>query len=207
MGLIKPGLSFSLIHQLKRDLGDLSHRIDRLIHAMDNPNSSLLNEFEEIHHLFHDIQVSTASHYLNSYLAPFTNQFEVLSKAIQHLSDRNYGALIVIQRKDALDSYIHSGVSINADLSFPLLESIFHTGSPLHDGAVLVCDTKIVSAANVLPVSKQKVVEKKLGTRHRAALGLSELTDALILVVSEETGRATFAFAGELYPIRTNGVT
>jgi len=203
----EPELSNWLTEHLKGNLDDLSLKIEHLIHTIDNQNSTMLNEFEAIHRLFHDIQVRTASFYLNAYLAPFTDHFHVLSKAIQHLSERHHGALIVIQRKDDLDTYIHSGIPVQADLSAPLLESIFYTGSPLHDGAVLVCQNKIISAANILPVSQHKAGERKLGTRHRAALGLSEQTDALVLVVSEETGRATFALNGELFPIRTNGLS
>lgn len=204
MPVNEPELTNWLTEHLKKNLDDLSQKIDRLMNTIDSQNSSLLNEFETIHRLFHDIQVRTASFYLNAHLAPFTDHFHVLSKAIQHLSDRHHGALIVIQRSDELDHHIHSGIPIQADLSSPLLESIFYTGSPLHDGAVLVCQNKIISAANVLPVSQHKAGERKLGTRHRAALGLSERTDALVLVVSEETGRTTFALDGKLFPIRTN---
>ena len=91
-------------------------------------------------------------------------------------------------------------------MSSALLESIFYSGNPLHDGAVLIRNHEIISAANILPVSDRKSNVKKLGTRHRAALGISELTDALVLVVSEETGRATFALDGNLYPIMAKGL-
>ncbi|MFP3670953.1 diadenylate cyclase, partial [Priestia sp. SIMBA_032] len=80
-----------------------------------------------------------------------------------------------------------------------LLESIFYPGNPLHDGAVLVKNNHIVSAANILPLTKSTEVDPELGTRHRAAIGLSEKSDALILVVSEETGRTSFALNGILY--------
>ncbi|RDW15221.1 hypothetical protein CWR48_19535 [Oceanobacillus arenosus] len=201
------GLSVSMVGQLKESLVQLSGEIHHMIHTLDTKETSILNEFDEIHHLFNRVQVSTASYYLKTYLAPFTDQFEVLSKAIQHLSERNHGALIAIQRNDNLDAHIHSGVPIHAELTAPLLEAIFYTGNPLHDGAVLISKNKLTSAANVLPLSRHKIDDKKLGTRHRAALGLSEETDALVLVVSEETGRATFALNGSLLPIRTNGLS
>ncbi|RDW16769.1 sporulation-specific diadenylate cyclase CdaS [Oceanobacillus chungangensis] len=201
------GLSVFMTGQLKENLLKLSEEIHHMIHTLNSKECSVLHEFDEIHHLFNQIQVSTASYYLKSYLAPFTDQFEVFSKAIQHLSERNHGALIAIQRNDNLDTHIHSGVPIHAELTAPLLETIFYTGNPLHDGAVLISKNKIISASNVLPVSQYKVADKKLGTRHRAALGLSEKTDALVLVVSEETGRATFALDGSLFPIRTNGLS
>ena len=88
-------------------------------------------------------------------------------------------------------------------MSPSLLESIFYPGNPLHDGAVLVRENQIVSAANVLPLTKTVISGKKLGTRHRAAIGLSEQSDALVLVVSEETGKISFAFGGKLYPVNT----
>lgn len=80
-----------------------------------------------------------------------------------------------------------------------LLDSIFHVGSPLHDGAVLIRKDTIDSAANILPLTKKTYKGKKMGTRHRAAIGLSEQTDALIFVVSEETGKQSFAYKGSLY--------
>ncbi|WP_085993808.1 sporulation-specific diadenylate cyclase CdaS [Oceanobacillus senegalensis] len=201
-----PGITISMFNHLKGNLERLSQEIQQMLITIDQRESSVLNEFEELHHLFHDVQVNAASYYLRRYLAPFTKQFDVLATAIQHLSQRNHGALIVIQRNDDLTRFIHSGVPIHAELSAPLLESIFYSGNPLHDGAVLVCNNKIVSAANILPVSNKKVNLKKIGTRHRAALGISELTDALVLVVSEESGRATFALGGNLYPIMTKGL-
>ncbi|UJL48361.1 sporulation-specific diadenylate cyclase CdaS [Virgibacillus sp. NKC19-16] len=195
-----------MIGRLKGSLIQLTEEIDQMIDTIDIEESNVLNKFEQIHHSFHNVQTTTASYYLKLYLSPFTAQYDVLSTAVQHLSERRHGALIVIQRKDELDSLIHSGLPLNADLSYSLMESIFYTGSPLHDGAVLICNDTIISAANVLPLSEHKADGKKLGTRHRAALGLSEQTDALVLVVSEETGRATFALDGKLYPIRTTGV-
>ena len=84
-----------------------------------------------------------------------------------------------------------------------MLKTIFFPGNPLHDGAVLIRGNQIVSAANVLPLTTKVISERKLGTRHRAALGLTELSDALVLVVSEETGKVSFAINGNLYPINT----
>jgi diadenylate cyclase len=125
-----------------------------------------------------------------------------LLQSIAHLSERKHGALIVVQRQDTLSSLLSHGTMIQAKFSGSLLESIFYPGSPLHDGAVLIQDDKIVSAAHVLPLSNKEVEDdQKLGTRHRAALGLSELSDAIVIVVSEETGRASFALNGRLYVI------
>ena len=105
-----------------------------------------------------------------------------------------------MERSEPLDLIIQKGTYIGATLSPALLESIFYPGNPLHDGAVLIRENQVVSAANVLPLTKTVISGKKLGTRHRAAIGLSEQSDALVLVVSEETGKISFAFNGKLYP-------
>jgi uncharacterized protein (TIGR00159 family) len=119
------------------------------------------------------------------------------------MSQRRHGGLIVIQRNDSLDDLIQTGISIQAELTHSLLESIFFPGNPLHDGAVMVNGNQIVSAANILPLTNRIFGDKKLGTRHRSALGLSERSDALVLIVSEETGQVSFACEGNLYPINT----
>ena len=135
------------------------------------------------------IEMKAATFYLNCYLSPFTEKYPELSHSVQNMSLRRHGGLIVIQRQDALENLIQPGIHIGADLTHSLLESIFFPGNPLHDGAVLVHQNQIESVANVLPLSERYTGEKKLGTRHRAALGLSEQSDALVMVVSEETGR------------------
>lgn len=99
----------------------------------------------------------------------------------------------MIQREDSLESLIRPGISIGAELTHSLLESIFFPGNPPNDGAVIVSLNQIVSAANVLPLSDRFTGDQKLGTRHRAALGLTERSDALVLVVSDETGKVSFA--------------
>lgn len=205
MDLIEHGLPPEMKDQLKDHFQQLTVEIEHTLNTIDNNRCCLLNEFEEIHDIFNDIHSIAASYYLESYLAPFSDRFEAVSETVQHLSDRKHGALMVIKRNDNLEPYIHSGIPINATLSFSLLESIFYPGSPLHDGAVLIDRNIIVSAGNVLPLSHYFSGEMKLGTRHRAAMGLSEKTDALILVTSEETGRASFALGGKLYPIHPGG--
>jgi diadenylate cyclase len=146
------------------------------------------------------VETTASAYYLKSYLSGFTTSFSELSVSIQHLSERRHGALIVIQRTDPLDAFIKEGVSMGASVSSSLLESIFYPGNPLHDGAALIQNNTIHSAANILPLSYHPM-KNKIGTRHRAALGLSEKTDALNIVVSEETGKASFALDGTLYPI------
>jgi len=107
---------------------------------------------------------------------------------IDIMLQQKIGSLIVIERNSSLDEYISSGITLDADISSELLASLFWPGSPTHDGAVIIRDTKLVSAGCVLPLSSSTYIERRLGTRHRAAIGLSELSDAVIIVLSEETG-------------------
>lgn len=151
--------------------------------------------------------MKAATFYLNCYLSPFTDKYPELSICVQNMSRLRHGGLIVIQREDSLESLMKPGIHIGAELTHSLLESIFFPGNPLHDGAVMVNHNQIVSAANVLPLSDIFTGDKKLGTRHRAALGLSEQSDALVLVVSEETGRVSFAFDGNSYPVTSPGLS
>ncbi|MBU2514847.1 diadenylate cyclase CdaA [bacterium] len=117
----------------------------------------------------------------------------------EHFSNSRIGALIVLEKEMGLGDYYKGATEINAEFSQQLLVSLFHTNSPLHDGAAIINGKgKIAYAGCILPISKQTDFSKKLGTRHRAALGLSEETDAAILVVSEESGRISLAWNGEL---------
>jgi uncharacterized protein (TIGR00159 family) len=148
--------------------------------------------------------MKASSFYLNCYLSPYTDKYSELSICVQNMSQRRHGGLIVIQRNDSLDDLIQTGISIQAELTHSLLESIFFPGNPLHDGAVMVNGNQIVSAANILPLTNRIFGDKKLGTRHRSALGLSERSDALVLIVSEETGQVSFACEGNLLLIPVN---
>lgn len=122
-----------------------------------------------------------------------------VSTAAFRLAAERLGALIVIEGQTGLREYVESGTALDAKLSVELLAAIFTKASPLHDGAVIVRDTLIEGAACFLPLSENPVVaERHLGTRHRAAIGLTEQTDAVVLVVSEETGAISVARAGRL---------
>ena len=109
------------------------------------------------------------------------------------------GALIVIERDNSLDNYIENAQKISADVSGALLSSIFFTNNPLHDGGVIIRGDKIICAGAVFPTTDSMTISKRLGTRHRAALGISEKTDAIALVVSEETSRISIAMNGQLF--------
>lgn len=117
--------------------------------------------------------------------------------AINVFSKQKVGALIVLKRQTGLKEYIDNGIEMDAIVSSPLLSSIFFPKSPLHDGAVIIAGDKIVSACSILPVS-QAVLGSNLGTRHKAALGITEDSDAISVVVSEETGNISLAVGGKL---------
>ncbi len=121
-----------------------------------------------------------------------------LDKSIQYMSKRRIGALISIQQNTGLDDYIETGIPLDADITGELLINIFIPNTPLHDGAVIVKDGKLAVAAAYLPLSDSNIIPKKLGTRHRAAVGISEVTDAITIVVSEETGGVTITRNSQL---------
>ncbi len=123
---------------------------------------------------------------------------QVLYAATQ-LSQQKRGMLAVFLRRTKLDNIINQGTKINADLSTSLLVTIFGHDTPLHDGACFIQDGKLVAAGCVLPLSEQYDIKKTFGTRHRAALGLSEQSDSVVLVVSEETGAISLAYDSKLH--------
>jgi len=119
-------------------------------------------------------------------------------RAVEQLSEDKIGALIVLEKITGLTEYLESGVRLDAVLSTELLLSIFEPKSPLHDGAVMVQGDRVLSASCLLPISDSRLLDKRLGTRHRAAVGVSELSDALVIVVSEKTGIISLAENGYL---------
>jgi diadenylate cyclase len=123
---------------------------------------------------------------------------EELVVAATTLAARRVGAIIVIERQIGLRNYIEGGIPLDATVTYDLLTSIFQPNSPLHDGAVIVQGNRIAAAACFLPLSVNPRVSRELGTRHRAALGLTEENDAVALVVSEESGAISLAIGGEL---------
>ncbi|RIK42613.1 MAG: TIGR00159 family protein [Chloroflexi bacterium] len=121
-----------------------------------------------------------------------------ISRAASHLSRIRYGALLVIERETGLQDYADRGVPLDATVTRQLLINIFFPNSPLHDGAVIVRNDRILAASCVLPLSDREIVDGKMGTRHRAAIGITEESDALAVVVSEETGAISLAHSGRL---------
>lgn len=123
--------------------------------------------------------------------------YEVIN-AVDYMRKEKIGALIVIERDISLGNYIDKAKKLYADLTSDLLIAIFYEGNPLHDGGVIIQGDRITCAGAVFPTSSSQKINKRLGTRHRAALGLAEETDAICIVVSEETGRVSVALKGEL---------
>ncbi len=123
---------------------------------------------------------------------------EEITKCLQRLSRRRVGALVVIEQKTGLQEFIDTGTRLDAVISAGLLENIFEPNTPLHDGAVIIRGDRIEAAACILTLSDNNAISHDLGTRHRAALGVSESTDALVLIVSEETGIISLAQNGRL---------
>jgi uncharacterized protein (TIGR00159 family) len=130
-------------------------------------------------------------------LSQFDKFLEQLTNSIYRLAEKRTGALIVLENEDSLKEYANKAVILNAVFSSELLESIFTPTTPLHDGAVIIRDTTIVAAAVIAPLAEDSTqLTKSMGTRHRAGLGLSQISDALVIVISEESGRVSIARDG-----------
>lgn len=127
-----------------------------------------------------------------------THMIEEIAKGVVACAQRGYGALIVVEREISLDYFIEEGRMLGAEVSAELIQSIFQPASPLHDGAMLIRGGKIFSAGCFLPLSKNSALDRNLGTRHRAAIGLTEETDAYVFVVSEENRSLGMAHSGIL---------
>jgi diadenylate cyclase len=124
--------------------------------------------------------------------------FDDLVLAATTLSTRRIGGLVVLERLEGLRNYVENGILLDAELSYDLLINIFTPDTPLHDGAVIIQDQRIAAAACFLPLTPNPELSKEFGTRHRAALGVTEETDAVAVIISEETGAISVAFDGEL---------
>lgn len=122
---------------------------------------------------------------------------DTVVQALEEMSEAHTGALIVIEREISLTEYINTGERINAEISKELLKGIFYKGSPLHDGAVIIRENRIAAARAFLPLTDSRDLPSHLGTRHRAALGITEISDAISLVASEETGHLSLFHSGK----------
>lgn len=136
-------------------------------------------------------------------ISEFDTFLDNITHSVYRLAERRIGALIVLENQDSLEEYANKAVRVDAEFTSELIESIFMTTTPLHDGAIIIRGTTMVSAATILPLADDTTqLTKSMGTRHRAGLGISQVSDALIIVVSEENGRVSIARDG----IMTRGV-
>ena len=119
-------------------------------------------------------------------------------RAVESFSASHTGALIIIERETALNDIIETGTTVDAEVSAELLGNVFYEGAPLHDGAVIVRGDRLIAAGCMLPLTQNKNLNKELGTRHRAGIGISEISDAISIIVSEETGIISMAIDGKL---------
>ena len=195
-----------MIEALREQLVKISQQAASMVKAIDT-QSCLLCETKNIKDLALELDSMTTYYHFQSSLLPHVEGLDEISKALSSLAEKRHGALIAVERNDSLEAFIQkckvAGVVIEARVTASLLQTIFFPGNIMHDGAVIVRNGQIVTAGCVFPLSEQKVSKegRKIGTRHRAALGLSEQCDALVIVVSEETGRVSFALNGQLFPI------
>lgn len=134
----------------------------------------------------------------SKYMHTMKDNIYKVAIAATYLSDKKRGALIVFERDIKLIDIIETGIELNAEVSVPLIQNIFEPNTILHDGAIVIADNKIKSASSILPLSDNPNIAKNFGTRHRAALGISEVTDAVVVIVSEETSKISVAKEGEL---------
>ena len=136
-------------------------------------------------------------------ITEFDRFLDQLATSVYRMADKHIGALIAMENEDSLEEYAQKAVLVNGEFSPELLETIFSSNTPLHDGAVILRDTTILSAAVILPLAEDSTqLAKSMGTRHRAGLGLSHMTDSLVIVVSEESGKVSIAREG----IMTRGI-
>lgn len=134
----------------------------------------------------------------NTYSKDEEKLIQSVSKAVQYMAKRRIGALIVFEKETGLQDYIETGIAMDSNISQELLINVFIPNTPLHDGAMIIQGTKIAAAASYLPLSDSAKISKSLGTRHRAAVGISEVSDAFTVIVSEETGDISVTFDGKL---------
>lgn len=129
-------------------------------------------------------------------ITEFDRFLDQLATSTYKMAEKQIGALIVLEKNDVLDEYAKKAVLLNADFTSELIETIFSKSAPLHDGAVIIKDKKIVAASVILPLADSPHIQKSLGTRHRAGIGLSLITDSLVIIVSEEQGKVSLARDG-----------
>ncbi len=190
----------------KQKLGDLNRRLAHLYEILpcSKQCSHLSNYLQEVFELregLNKLEQDLLQTHLKCCISSSIKIPGEVVLAVSKVSARRHGAIIVIEQEDNLDDYLQGGVIIDAVVSAAILESVFYPGSQLHDGAVLIRDARIVKAACLLSfaASSSGLEALGLGTRHQAAVGLSQASDALIIVISKERGWISLAIRGQLY--------
>ncbi len=192
---------------IKEQLDDLKSRVAKLHNDITclkqcSGLSNLLQKMYEIREGLDQLEQGLLHTHLKCCISPNIKVPEEVALALSKLSEKRHGAIIVMEHENNLDEHLQGGVIIEAVVSAPILENIFYPGSPLHDGAVIIRDSNIRKVSVLLPLAPHtsELEALGLGSRHRAALGLSQVSDALIIVVSEEKGWISIALQGQLYP-------
>ena len=147
-------------------------------------------------------QIGRGKFYISNSIMSDTDRAAVIdsvTEAAEVMSKNRIGALIVFERSTGLDDYIDTGIRIEGIVSKELLGNIFIVNTPLHDGAVIIRDNRVMAAGCHLPLTRDRSLSSELGTRHRAAIGLSEMADCMVVVVSEETGTISYTYGGHIY--------
>jgi DNA integrity scanning protein DisA with diadenylate cyclase activity len=191
----------------KGGLEDLRRRLASLKDSLSGLNqcshlSKLLQKIYKIREGLNNLEQGLLQTHLKGCISPTLKVPEVVALSVSKLSRKRRGGTIVIEQEDNLDDHFQGGVFIDAVVSVTILENIFYPGSPLHDGAVLIRNARIIKAGCLLPFAPHPhgFEALGLGTRHAAAVGLSRASDALVIVVSEEKGWISLALRGQLYP-------
>jgi DNA integrity scanning protein DisA with diadenylate cyclase activity len=192
---------------VQEKIESLKEQVARLYEALPctrqcSQLSNILQKLYELREGINQLEQGLLQSHLKCCISPNIRIPSEVVLAVSKLSAKRHGAIIVVEQKTRLDDCVQGGVAIEAVVSPLILENIFFPGSPLHDGAVLIRDTLVQRANCVLPLSPatRELEKLDLGTRHRAAIGLSQMSDALVIVVSEEKGWISLALRGQLYP-------
>jgi len=192
---------------IKEQLEELKSRITQLHKGIPclkqcSRLSSLLQKMYEIREGLNQLEQGLLQTHLECCISKNIKVPGEVILSLSKLSEKRHGAIIVMEHEDNLDEHLQGGAIIEATVSALILENIFYPGSPLHDGAVIIRNSNIRKANVLLPLASHtsELQALALGSRHRAALGLSQVSDALIIVVSEEKGWISMALRGQLYP-------
>ena len=192
---------------IKGQLDDLKSRVARLHNDIKclKQCSRLSNFFQKMYEIregLDQLEQGLLQTHLKCCISPNLMVPEEVAIVLSRLSEKRHGAIIVMEHENDVDEHLQGGAIVEAAASAPILESIFNPGSPLHDGAVVIRNSNIRKASVLLPLAPHtsELEALGLGSRHRAALGLSQVSDALIIVVSEDKGWISMALRGQLYP-------